>query len=96
MHSWPSSPSSVPHFPTRRKSVPGTGNRTCVGTSKRYQLCRVQVRLATCHPEAPVLPLDHDILLFRLADVQAHAKSFGHSKLHILSPSVGRLGLSVP
>lgn len=26
----------------RRKSVPGTGNRTCVGTSKRYQLCRVQ------------------------------------------------------
>ncbi|XP_028714547.1 ADAMTS-like protein 2 isoform X1 [Peromyscus leucopus] len=26
----------------RRKSVPGAGNRTCVGTSKRYQLCRVQ------------------------------------------------------
>ncbi|XP_053414372.1 ADAMTS-like protein 2 isoform X2 [Nycticebus coucang] len=26
----------------RRKSVPGAGNRTCTGTSKRYQLCRVQ------------------------------------------------------
>ncbi|KAI2554496.1 ADAMTS like 2 [Homo sapiens] len=26
----------------RRKSVPGPGNRTCTGTSKRYQLCRVQ------------------------------------------------------
>ncbi|XP_029058320.1 ADAMTS-like protein 2 isoform X4 [Monodon monoceros] len=26
----------------RRTSVMGTGNRTCTGTSKRYQLCRVQ------------------------------------------------------
>ncbi|XP_055207437.1 ADAMTS-like protein 2 isoform X4 [Gorilla gorilla gorilla] len=26
----------------RRKFVPGPGNRTCTGTSKRYQLCRVQ------------------------------------------------------
>ncbi|XP_047381235.1 ADAMTS-like protein 2 isoform X4 [Sciurus carolinensis] len=26
----------------RRKSAPGAGNRTCMGTSKRYQLCRVQ------------------------------------------------------
>uniref|UniRef100_A0A2K5NGV6 ADAMTS-like protein 2 n=1 Tax=Cercocebus atys TaxID=9531 RepID=A0A2K5NGV6_CERAT len=26
----------------RRKSAPGPGNRTCTGTSKRYQLCRVQ------------------------------------------------------
>lgn len=26
----------------RRTSVTGTGNRTCTGTSKRYQLCRVQ------------------------------------------------------
>nr|XP_035118051.1 ADAMTS-like protein 2 isoform X1 [Callithrix jacchus] len=26
----------------RRKSIPGPGNRTCMGTSKRYQLCRVQ------------------------------------------------------
>ncbi|KAM8802469.1 LOW QUALITY PROTEIN: ADAMTS-like protein 2 [Rhynchonycteris naso] len=26
----------------RRTSVPGSGNRTCTGTSKRYQLCRVQ------------------------------------------------------
>ncbi|XP_008068992.1 ADAMTS-like protein 2 [Carlito syrichta] len=26
----------------RRKSVSGSGNRTCMGTSKRYQLCRVQ------------------------------------------------------
>lgn len=48
-----------------------------MGTSKRYQLCRVQVRLAT-HPEASVLPLHHDILLLRLADVQAHPKSFRH------------------
>lgn len=33
---------------TRRTSVTGAGNRTCTGTSKRYQLCRVQVR-----PQAP-------------------------------------------
>lgn len=33
-----------PHLPARRTSVTGTGNRTCTGTSKRYQLCRVQVR----------------------------------------------------
>jgi len=26
----------------RRTSVTGAGNRTCTGTSKRYQLCRVQ------------------------------------------------------
>ncbi|XP_062062845.1 ADAMTS-like protein 2 [Lepus europaeus] len=26
----------------RRKSVAGAGNRTCAGTSKRYQLCQVQ------------------------------------------------------
>ncbi|KAM6182886.1 ADAMTS-like protein 2 [Erethizon dorsatum] len=26
----------------RRKSVPGAGNRTCTGTSKRYQLCSLQ------------------------------------------------------
>ncbi|XP_012520169.1 PREDICTED: ADAMTS-like protein 2 isoform X1 [Propithecus coquereli] len=26
----------------RRKSVTGAGNRTCTGTSKRYQLCRAQ------------------------------------------------------
>uniref|UniRef100_A0A8C9UPG7 ADAMTS like 2 n=1 Tax=Spermophilus dauricus TaxID=99837 RepID=A0A8C9UPG7_SPEDA len=26
----------------RRKSVPGAGNRTCTGTSRRHQLCRVQ------------------------------------------------------
>ncbi|XP_063643510.1 ADAMTS-like protein 2 isoform X5 [Pan troglodytes] len=30
------------HLSARRKSVPGPGNRTCTGTSKRYQLCRVQ------------------------------------------------------
>lgn len=28
----------------RKTSVTGAGNRTCTGTSKRYQLCRVQVR----------------------------------------------------
>lgn len=49
-----------------------------MGTSKRYQLCRVQVRLATCLLEVSVLTLDHDILLLRLADVQAHPESFGH------------------
>ncbi|XP_007475303.1 ADAMTS-like protein 2 isoform X3 [Monodelphis domestica] len=26
----------------RRKSVPGLGNKTCTGTSKRHQLCKVQ------------------------------------------------------
>lgn len=37
--------SSEPVFAsTRRTSVTGAGNRTCTGTSKRYQLCRVQVR----------------------------------------------------
>ncbi|XP_009186175.2 ADAMTS-like protein 2 isoform X1 [Papio anubis] len=30
------------HLSARRKSAPGPGNRTCTGTSKRYQLCRVQ------------------------------------------------------
>lgn len=29
---------------TRRTAVTGSGNRTCTGTPKRYQLCRVQVR----------------------------------------------------
>lgn len=38
-----------------------------MGTSKRYQLCRVQVRLATRRPEAPVFPLDRDILLLALS-----------------------------
>lgn len=31
----------------------GTGNRTCTGTSKRYQLCRVQVRLRQTGPPPP-------------------------------------------
>ncbi|XP_078187239.1 ADAMTS-like protein 2 isoform X5 [Callithrix jacchus] len=31
----------------RRKSIPGPGNRTCMGTSKRYQLCRVQMTMST-------------------------------------------------
>lgn len=31
----------------------GTGNRTCTGTSKRYQLCRVQVRLRQPGPPPP-------------------------------------------
>lgn len=33
-----------PCVPCRRTAVAGAGNRTCTGTSKRYQLCRVQVR----------------------------------------------------
>ena len=38
--------SSQPGPPSRKTSVTGAGNRTCTGTSKRYQLCRVQVRPA--------------------------------------------------
>lgn len=30
----------------RRKSVSGLANKTCTGTSKRYQLCKVQVRIS--------------------------------------------------
>lgn len=38
--------------PLRRMSVMGAGNRTCAGMSKRYQLCRVQVRPAPSPPWA--------------------------------------------
>lgn len=41
---------SAPHLTTislfRRKSVSGLANKTCTGTSKRYQLCKVQVRIS--------------------------------------------------
>lgn len=37
-------PAQSPGLPSRRTSVTGAGNRTCTGTSKRYQLCRLQVR----------------------------------------------------
>lgn len=40
----------APHLTTislfRRKSVSGLANKTCTGTSKRYQLCKVQVRIS--------------------------------------------------
>ena len=46
--------SSQPGPPSRKTSVTGAGNRTCTGTSKRYQLCRVQVRPAwPDHPQPP-------------------------------------------
>lgn len=37
------SPSSDPAVFSRKASGMGGGNRTCEGTSKRYQLCHVQV-----------------------------------------------------
>ena len=40
----PQPPAQSPGLPSRRTSVTGAGNRTCTGTSKRYQLCRLQVR----------------------------------------------------
>ncbi|XP_074465469.1 ADAMTS-like protein 2 isoform X4 [Larus michahellis] len=34
------------HCLRQRKSVSGLANKTCTGTSKRYQLCKVQVRIS--------------------------------------------------
>lgn len=54
-------PAQRPCLPARRTSVTDAGNRTCTGTSKRYQLCRVQVRLCPlgrrpCPPRPPQGP----------------------------------------
>lgn len=68
-----------------------------MGTSKRYQLCRVQVRTDAQSSEVLVLPLDHghpvaDTILpgrvpRRLVDAQAHTKPFLPQMLHVLFPA---------